>query len=467
MKREIIDMSQERSIIIMMIVSTDFLNQIAPITKSKYFKSRYAQIVSEWIIEYWTEFKEAPEKTIQDVYKTKMKTLHDEEDTESIMQFLKKLSETWEKSSIIQNIDFQIKNTVHYLKIRSLEVLTEEIKECIMLDDPVSGEHKITEYNQIEKQGIKGIRILQDYEPITEAFLNESETIFRFDGALGKVCGSFQRGDLVAFLAAPKRGKSWWQWTLSYMSMFYGKRVVFFSLEMTERQVLRRGWQSITGQTKEPMEVSIPVFIENGEEKFKIIHKKQKKKGVDISKIQKEQKKLNMYCRGGDVLIKVMPANSVTVDMIEMELDNIYHYNNFLPDIVIVDYADILKASIRGEYRHQIDHIWKGLRKIAQDRDVLVVSASQATRGALKRDAKMGDIAEDVRKLGHVSKLVAINQSEEDRENQGIRIQLLAERDGPCTTAQAYVLYCYEIGKPCLDSRLLKNVILPKKTEQD
>jgi len=459
LEREKIDLSQERTIIIMMIVSTDFLNRIAPVTKPKYFKSKYSRIISEWILEYWQEYRQAPDKNIQEIYRLKSKYLQEEEDTETIMEFLRKLSKEWLKWEYIHNIDFSIKQTIHYLKIRSLEILSEEIIGAVQIDDYSQGEQLVANYNRIEKYGMKGVRLLRDALPIADAFLNEAEIVFKFPGAIGELCGDFQRGDLVAFLASQKKGKSWWQWALSYMAMHTQMKVIFFSLEMTERQVLRRAWQSLVGLPRKDMEVTIPYFIDLENEKYKVKTRIENMKGVDISIIEKEQKKFRFYCRGGDVLIKVMPSNSMTVEMIEIELDNIMYYDDFIPDIVVIDYADILLPSIKGEHRHQLDHIWKKLRGLAQDRDILVVTASQANRKALKEDAGKEHIVEDIRRLGHVSKLIALNQSEIDKQNHGIRVKLLVERDGICSDKQVFVLYCYEIGRPCIDSRFLNKVI--------
>lgn len=462
MEREKIDLSQERTIITLMIANTEFLNLLAPVTKPKYFKSKYAKTISEWVLEYWEEYKEAPEKNIQEIYKRKYKYIKEEEDTETIMLFLDKLSKDWEKQKEIINIDFIVKNSIHYLKIRSLELLSEEIEQAVLMDDPAQGEQLISDYSRIEKYGIKGIRLLRDAEIIKEAFTNESEVVFKFPGIVGDICGEFQRGDLVSFLASQKKGKSWWQWTLSYLAMHTQMKVVFFSLEMTERQVLRRGWQSLVGLPRKNMEVTIPYFIDLENEKYKVKTRTENMKGVDVSIIEKEQKKFRFYCRGGDVLIKVMPSNSMTVEMIEIELDNIMYYDNFIPDIVVIDYADILLPSIKGEHRHQIDNMWKKLRGLAQERDILVVTASQATRKAIKEDAEKEHLAEDIRKLGHVAKLIAINQSEIDQNNHGVRIKKLAERDGYCDSKQAFVLYCYEIGRPLIDSKYSGDVIKEK-----
>lgn len=470
MKIEEVNISQERTIVTMMIVSTPFLNQIAPIIKVKLFKSSYAKTVITWIMEYWNEFKQAPGKNIQNIYQNKITKLRNEEDTEIISEFLKRLSKDYENQSEVHNIDYIIKESIKYLKLSSLELLKEELEIAIDQADPVEGEKKVASYYRIEKPTGEGIRLLRDSKEIKKAFTDKDEVLFKFDGALGEVCGEFLRGDLISFLAAAKRGKSWYQWVLSYLAMQSGLQVLFFSLEMTENQIYRRAWQSLVGQPRTDMEIEVPYFeqigmgkrqVDDRQIRWRINKRKERKKGVNTDEIEDKQKKFRFYHRGGEVWIKVVPADSVSIEDIETEMDNMNYYDNYLPDIVVIDYADILKPSsitYKNEYRHQLDHTWKTMRRIAQDRNILVVTASQTSRAGFSQDANESILAEDVRKINHVSKMIAINQTKKDRINGMVRIEQLAERDGRRCLKQAVVLQCLEIGRPYLDSRFADEV---------
>ena len=53
--------------------------------------------------------------------------------------------------------------------------------------------------------------------------------------------------------------------------------------------------------------------------------------------------------------------------------------DGFVPDLIVVDYADLIVPESRGEFRHQQNEIWKGLRRLSQEKgEPLVITASQS-----------------------------------------------------------------------------------------
>ena len=70
------------------------------------------------------------------------------------------------------------------------------------------------------------------------------------------------------------------------------------------------------------------------------------------------------------------------------------------------------------------------------------------------------NIAEDIRKVAHVTKMVAINATKEEKANGIYRIAQIAERDDSTCFEQAYVLSCLDLGQVCLDSRFRSEVLI-------
>jgi len=456
MNRKKVDLSDERQIIINMIVSSKFLKEIVPIVKAKYFESFYAQIVSNWIIEYWQEFKEAPNKNIQKIYQQKINQIKGEEENEIIKEFLLSISKEWEKNESIQNIEYSIKSAIRYLKLRSLQILKEDLESSLLEGDPTKGEHYVSTYARIDHGNEESVSIFQDSAIVSNAFMQDDEILFQFPGVLGKCTGNFLRGDLVAFLGVMKSGKTHALWYTGRISMMKGWRVLFITLEMPRRQMIRRAWQSMVSSPKKTMEITIPKFIPIDEGKFKwdIELIKEKRSGVDTTEIKKKQKKFKFLFRSGNARILSMPAYSTKVSDICVQIDNIIHYKNFIPDVLIIDYADLLSADGKiSEYRHQLDNIWKGLRKLAHEKEMLVVTASQSGRKGFNSDLTEMDTAEDVRKLAHVSKMIAINRTKADKEKHRARVELLVEREEEQSVKKCTILQCLDIGAFCLDSQ--------------
>jgi len=89
----------------------------------------------------------------------------------------------------------------------------------------------------------------------------------------------------------------------------------------------------------------------------------------------------------------------------------------FRPDLLILDYADIMKAERRmGETRHEAAGIYEDLRAIAGEFNLACWTGSQATRGALEKDTiTIGDFAESFEKAAIVDTALAFCQTEEER----------------------------------------------------
>ena len=462
MKRQKLDLTEERNIITYMIMEDRFLREIIPMIHSRYFQSTYARVVSGWVKEYWQKYKEAPGKVIQDIYSKKSQGIRDEEEAETVAEFLARLSENWGESRT-SNVEYSLQQASHYLRVRSLECAKEDLEESIVRQDPLKGEAVIANFQRVAVGSSGSVSMLRDSVEVSAAYLDEDEILFSFPGALGKVVGYFARGDLVSYLSFTNRGKSWWQWYTAQMGMYLGLKTVFITLEMPRNQMVRRAWQSMVGSPRKGQKVVIPYFEWNeGEGLFFIRSREENRKAVNVGEIADKQKSFRFQFRSGSSQVQYFPAYSATVDDLVAYLDGLEYYERFVPDIVVVDYADIIAPTHRGEYRHQIDDIWKRLRRLAQERNILLVTASQSGRSTARSDAREEDVAEDIRKLAHCSKMISLNQTRRDYEQGIMRVNQLKERDGRRSYHTAMVLQCLDIGRPCLDSKMDNEVLYDK-----
>lgn len=458
MKIKKLNIDPERKLITNLIVSDEFSRQIMPIFNPNIMKSEYSKIIGGWIKEYFEVYKVAPGKNIQELYREKRGKIRKEEVADLVAEFLTNLSKDYE-NSIPNNIDFSIKQATHYLKIRSMEELIENLQDAVNKDDDLIAEKIVSEYSRVEVANEEGVSLLTDTQEIIDAFNEDEEFLFHFNGAVGNVIGDLHRGDFFSFMAPMKRGKSWWLWYSAEVAMKKGLKVVFFTLEMTKKQMVRRAWRSLVGRPKKTKEVIIPYFSEvEGKDTFEILTKIEEINGVNINEIKEQQKTLKLYSRKGGVKIVQLSGYKATVNNIEAHLDNMSYYDNYVPDVVVIDYADLLASTRKMEYRHQLDDVWKGLRRISQERNILVVTASQTTKETFDRDVKRGDASEDIRKIAHVTAAVAINQKDNEKEKGIIRISNLVVREEAQVTGQAVALQCLDIGKACLDSKMVNEL---------
>jgi len=143
-------------------------------------------------------------------------------------------------------------------------------------------------------------------------------------------------------------------------------------------------------------------------------------------------------------------------------LDNLMYYENYCADVVVLDYAEILGAAKTfkgGEYRHLMDDIWSNLRRVAQERNISILTASQVNRAGIEQEELTpANLAEDIRKAGHVSKLIGLSRPKAYVKKNMARISMLFERDEPETYESAVVLQQYAFGRFCIDSKLLSKL---------
>lgn len=252
---------------------------------------------------------------------------------------------------------------------------------------------------------------------------------------------------------------TWWMMHFAKLCAIRGLKVLFISLEMPKHQMLFRFYQSLAGETKRACETNIPFF-----DGSQIKYRKVAKEGLSVQKVLKKSRALKKYFVGsGKLKLICRPSAQMTISDIKTEIYNLQHYEDFTPDVILLDYIDILGVDRNSpkETRHKIDHDWKIARGIAQELSCLFVTASQSNRSGFKKDLDEEGVAEDVRKLAHVTHMVALNQSKEEKQKQIMRANVIVSRSEEFSMLdEAVCLYNYGIGQAFLDSKKKEEVDL-------
>lgn len=147
--------------------------------------------------------------------------------------------------------------------------------------------------------------------------------------------------------------------------------------------------------------------------------------------------------------------NTLTVSKMNGVLEKWYR-QGFVPDLIIIDYADLLVDSSSQDHRQQQNNIWKDLRRMSEERHALVVTATQADAQSYGTPLlTMENFSEDKRKFAHVTGFFGLNQDPEGREKSiGImRINALVLREGEYEPGKVvHVLQNLKRGQPILTS---------------
>lgn len=457
-------MDNELAILIHCIANDRFLKEVLPIIRPQYFKLSYSRIIFSWIDEFYTNFSCAMKKNITDVYKQKCVMLQedDSEANDEIKLFLTNLSNRYDEYDEATNIDFLVKKATEYLNTRSLEVLEEKIKDALLSNDIAKAQNEIANYKRVEKPTGQGVDLLKDTDKIVSALTNEHDVLFAYPGAVGELAGTVNRGDFVSFFGPSGRGKTQVLWWNAELAMAGGCKVLFFTLEMTENEIIKsRAIPSLTGAPKTSKVIKSATFVmDEVSGKYNIIQKEQYKEGVDPDNTFNLQKKLKRLYRKGNIKI-IFPPDTLTVTNIESTLDNLYYYENYLPDVVIIDYADYMapsKGFKNAEYRHVLNDIWKGLSDLRLKRNIAIITASHTEVKTFNADVLISHASEDKRKVNHITMGIGLNQTEKEHDDNIMRMGIIKLREGRKTSKQAVCLQCLDVARPCIASKMRDDV---------
>lgn len=521
------DQKIERKIIIGMIVSKEFLQNIRPYFSTKYLQSATAKRIARWCMEYYDKQNDAPGRNIETIFYVKVKEdkLPEEIAEEIEMDILPDLSEEFEQQESF-NVGYHFEQAREYFQEKHLELFTEQINALIQSGDVEGAKKLANEYKPIAENlgthiDLNDPRVL---DIVDQIFNHDSKPIIKLPRAFGELMNDqLVRGGFVAFMASEKRGKSYMLLELANRAVKQGCKVAFFQAgDMTEGQQIRRIMTYHARQPRKPIEkdkqfISVRDCIHNQMDECDK-DERECDHGIftkqDVSKMGKGGirsnieysvlvKKFDEYpdyisctnCKlfqqkkWGTVWLK--PNNpppltaesgkralqkffidkkrqfrlsshangTLSVKEIESLLSMWEKQDDFVPDVIIVDYADLLVAE-GTEFRHSQNEIWKGLRRLSQSKTGqairLVVTVTQADAKSYDQNRlKLSNFSEDKRKYAHVTAMYGLNQDPGGREKMLgiIRVNELVVREGEFyTTREVCILQNINTGQPLISS---------------
>lgn len=137
-------------------------------------------------------------------------------------------------------------------------------------------------------------------------------------------------------------------------------------------------------------------------------------------------------------LIVELPPDECSVSHLYALLDNLRRTESWKPDVVIVDYLDLMISRHAGfnkdDYSSQ-KHVANELRGFAKNEEVLVFTATQTNRSAASGEevADLSKVAESFAKQFSLDYIVSLNQTQSERKMTPPRIRMFVakNRNGP------------------------------------
>ena len=215
--------------------------------------------------------------------------------------------------------------------------------------------------------------------------------------------GGFEKGRLYLVGAKSGYGKSSFLIDYAKRQLAYGRTVYLYTFENNLKETKLRLYSSIT---------NIPMNeIPNREEEFAT-------KLLSFFNTTKS----NIYIKKGIV-------KNYTTEMIKNSIDMSVLKGFKYPDVVIIDYLDLLlDVDFKADERIKLQNISNSLKSLAQDMNTVVVTATQLNRDSYKKNTKvdLNNISESSGK-SHVSDSVLILNSNIEEFNNGILYMYIAK----------------------------------------
>jgi len=453
--------NKERLILIGMIVDINVLGRINSKWHQNMFKSKWANIVAKWCISFYRKYEEVPMNQIESLFESWASETKDKQIILLVERFLDSLSKEYEELQTESNSDYIIDIASEYFNQVRIERLIESLQGDLDNNEITKAINRTISFNQIEMGVGEGIDVLQDKIAIKEALRNKRKSIIEFPGALNRFLQhSFERDSFIAFMGSEGRGKSFILQEIAWQAMLQRKKVVLFEAgDMSQNQIMRRFLVRAARHPIFPKTIEYPkaIFVDgNGEKEIEFETRRFKEK-LDFKIAMKACERImkrKIKSKHSYLKLSTHPNSTLSVNSIRSILEN-WEQENWVPDVIIIDYADILDMSYPGmEGRDRINETWKQLRALSQIYHCLLITATQADAASYDSNLiRRKNFSEDKRKYAHVTGMIGINQTEEEKKLGVTRLNWLKLRDGAYfETTCVYLVGCLDIANPMIKS---------------
>ena len=221
--------------------------------------------------------------------------------------------------------------------------------------------------------------------------------------------GGLGQKELAMVIAPPGVGKSLWLVNQAVQSMMEGRKVLYISLEMSEDKIAQRFDSVMT-----------------------LIPQAQLKDPAAQLKVTERLSIFQSNFKDSQLMIKEFPCGTATVNTLRALLVQLRNYEEFVPDVIVIDYLELLRPNRENQHEYQAQQrIAEELRGLAMEQNILLWTATQTNRmgRAVKiiTDSELGDSYCKIRTCDFA---ISLNQSEEEFDSGTMRAYVVKSRNG-------------------------------------
>ena len=384
--------SFQRHLIASLVIDKPFLKSVNDVLSSEYFSHNAHKWLIDRIVEHYNKYDTCiPIQAI--IVALKDSSLDEEPDFAQEVKQICQIKET--------DVEYYKDVLVNFLKVKKGKQTimehanklhngddVEALIESLEIVKKIGGDRHVGhEYDKdIDARFIEDVR---NEIPTPWPMINE-----HIQGGLG-------RGDFGLIFGNPGGGKSWSLVALGGHAVQMGYNVVHYTLELDEHYVGRRYDAFFT---KIPVQDVI----------------KHKQTVIDeVSKLK------------GKLIIKDFAMGKATLNTVKSHLQKIEDVE-FKPDLVIIDYVDLLKSGRSSSDRKQeIDDIYTSTKGLARELEIPIWSVSQVNRSGAQEKIIEGDkAAGSYDKIMITDMCLSLSRTKEDKVNGTGRFHFMKNRYG-------------------------------------
>jgi replicative DNA helicase len=386
----------------------EFFSEIVPLLKSDYFDFPAYKNVFLGVRNYYDKYRKLPsDSVLPDFINASVSGAADTGiDYENAIAEINTIDK-----SCLGDREFLLDTVEEFARQRAMD---QAVRRAMVI---LNEEGEIAEVEELVKNALlvnRNVDVGQDYFEEVNARLYRSyqdnkerkiSTVFATHDR--NLEGGLAAKELAMVVAPPGVGKSLYLVNQGANAIYDGKNVLYVSLEMSQDKIAGR-FDSVLTEIR----------------------------NADLKKPQAQLKlkdRLNevKVKTNGRLIIKEFPTGASNVNQLRALLVQLRLHKDFVPDLIIVDYLELLRPNrmIDSEYQAQ-QRIAEELRGLGVENNCLIWTASQTNRQARKvniiTDAELGDSYGKIRPADWV---ISLNQNQEEYDEGAMRVFVIKARD--------------------------------------
>jgi len=371
-----------------------FVHQTFDIVDPEYFESDARKWIAQTIVEHFKQYRALPTRM---VFMSEVKKIQSDLTQVAVVSELRNVQQHVSDTDLEyvrdKFLQFCKNQTLKSAIIKSVDLLeAHQYDDIKTLVDTAMRAGAAKDYGHDWKEDID--KRLKADSRLTVATPWEPVNLILDGGLAG--------GELGVIAAPSGAGKSWMLAAIGAGAIRKNKNVLHFTLELND---------TYTGTRYDTL--------------FSGIEPKKLKENYDAVK-----KAVN--AAPGRIKIKYFPPKSINAHKILAYIHQLGSIG-FKPDLVIIDYGDLLRSNQKAEARYlELSAIYEEIRSVAGELFIPCWTASQTQRSSIQEEVIQADkIAESYGKIMVADFVASLSRTLNDKQTNTARVHIIKNRLGP------------------------------------